>query len=36
VAGALGSQPPIQAFVVAGAVTNAQQLQNNTINQATF
>ena len=36
VAGALGSQPPIQAFVVAGAVTNAQQLQNNTINQTTF
>ena len=36
VAGALGSQPPVQAFVVAGAVTNAQQLQNNTINQATF
>ena len=36
IAGALSSQPPIQAFVVAGAVTNAQQLQNNTINQATF
>jgi len=36
VAGALGSQPPVQAFVVAGAVTNAQQLQNNTITQATF
>tara|TARA_R110002096_G_scaffold186768_1_gene365836 strand:- start:376 stop:2382 length:2007 start_codon:yes stop_codon:yes gene_type:complete len=36
VAGALGSQPPIQAFVVAGAVTNAQQLSNNTIQQATF
>jgi hypothetical protein len=36
VAGALGSQPPIQAFVVAGAVTSAQQLSNNTIQQATF
>lgn len=36
VAGALGSQPPIQAFVVAGDVTSAQQLQNNTIQQATF
>jgi hypothetical protein len=36
VAGALGSQQPVQAFVVAGDVTNAQQLQNNTITQATF
>ena len=36
ISSALNSQPPIQAFVVAGAVTNAQQLQNNTINQATF
>lgn len=36
IAGALGNQPPIQAYVVAGAVTNAQQLQNNTITQATF
>ncbi len=36
VAGALGQQPPTQAFVVAGDVTTAQQLQNNTITQATF
>ena len=36
VAGALGQQPPVQAFVVAGNVTTAQQLQNNTIQQATF
>ena len=36
VAGALGSQPPVQAFVVAGAVTTQQQLNNATINQATF
>jgi len=36
VAGALGQQPPVQAFVVAGDVTSAQQLQNNTITQATF
>ena len=36
VAGALGQQPPVQAFVVAGDVTTAQQLQNNTITQATF
>ena len=36
VAGALGQQQPIQAFVVAGDVTSAQQLQNNTITQATF
>tara|TARA_B100001093_G_scaffold190507_1_gene183058 strand:- start:596 stop:2539 length:1944 start_codon:yes stop_codon:yes gene_type:complete len=36
VAGALGQQQPIQAFVVAGDVTTAQQLQNNTITQATF
>jgi len=36
VAGALGQQPPVQAFVVAGNVTTAQQLQNNTITQATF
>ena len=33
---ALANQPPAQAFVVAGAVTNAQQLQNNTIQTATF
>ena len=33
---ALGSQAPVQAFVVAGAVTNQQQLTNATINQATF
>lgn len=36
VAGALGTQAPVQAFVVAGSVTTAQQLQNNTIQQATF
>ncbi len=36
IAGALGQQPPAQAFVVAGDVTTAQQLQNNTITQATF
>ena len=36
VAGALGQQPPIQAYVVAQNVTTAQQLQNNTIQQATF
>jgi len=33
---ALANQPPAQAFVVAGDVTTAQQLQNNTIQQATF
>jgi len=36
VAGALGQQGPVQAFVVSGDVTTAQQLQNNTITQATF
>jgi len=36
VAMALTNQPPTQAFVVAGDVTTAQQLQNNTIQQATF
>ena len=36
VAGALGQQGPVQAFVVAGNITTAQQLQNNTITQATF
>mgnify|MGYP003304231831 CR=1 FL=1 len=36
IAGALGEQPPAQAFVVAGDVTTAQELQNNTIQQATF
>tara|TARA_R100000734_G_C3315978_1_gene108232 strand:- start:4 stop:2379 length:2376 start_codon:yes stop_codon:yes gene_type:complete len=36
VAMALTNQPPAQAFVVAGDVTTAQQLQNNTIQQATF
>jgi len=36
VAGALGQQAPVQAFVVSGDVTTAQQLQNNTITQATF
>ena len=35
-AGAIGAQPPVQAFVVAGAVTTQQQLNNATINQATF
>ena len=33
---ALANQPPTQAFVVSGDVTTAQQLQNNTIQQATF
>ncbi len=33
---ALANQPPAQAFVVAGDVTTAQELQNNTIQQATF
>ncbi len=36
IAGALGQQPVAQAFVVAGDVTTAQQLQNNTIQQATL
>ena len=36
IAGALGQQQPVQAFVVAGDVTSAQELQNNTIQQATF
>ena len=36
VAGALSGQQPVQAFVVSGDVTTAQQLQNNTIQQATF
>ena len=36
VAGALSGQQPVQAFVVSGDVTTAQQLQNNTITQATF
>ena len=36
IAGALGQQQPVQAYVVAGNVTTAQQLQNNTITQATF
>jgi hypothetical protein len=33
---ALANQQPTQAFVVSGDVTTAQQLQNNTITQATF
>lgn len=33
---AMGGQPPVQAFVVSGDVTTAQQLENNTIQQATF
>jgi len=36
IAGALGQQGPVQAFVVSGDVTTAQELQNNTITQATF
>ena len=36
VAGALGQQQPVQAYVVAQDVTTAQQLQNNTIQQATL
>ena len=36
VASALGTQQPVQAFVVAGNVTTAQQLANNTIQTATF
>ena len=36
IASALGQQPPVQAFVVAQDVTTAQQLQNNTIQTATF
>ena len=36
VAGALGQQGPVQAFVVSGDVTTAQELENNTITQATF
>lgn len=36
VAGALGQQQPVQAFVVSGDVTTAQQLANNTIQQATL
>ena len=35
IASALSNQP-LQAYVVAGDVTTAQQLQNNTITQATF
>lgn len=36
IAEAIGQQPPIQTYVVAGDVTTAQQLENNTIQQATF
>ena len=36
VASALGTQQPVQAFVVAGNVTTAQQLANNTIQTATL
>ena len=36
VAGALGQQQPVQAYVVAGNVTTAQQLQNNTITTSNF
>ena len=36
VAQALGNQGPVQAYVVAGDVSTAQQLDNNIIQQATF
>jgi len=36
IASAIGQQPPVQAYVVAQDVTTAQQLQNNTIQTATF
>lgn len=36
IAGAFAGAGPVQAFVVSGDVTTAQQLQNNTIQQATF
>lgn len=36
IAEAINDQPPVQAYVVAGDVTTAQQLENNTIEQATF
>jgi len=36
IASAIGQQPPLQAYVVAQDVTTAQQLQNNTIQTATF
>ena len=36
IAGALGQQPPIQAFVVSQDVTTAQQLDNAIIQTATF
>ena len=36
VAGALGQQQPVQAFVVAGAVTTQQQLNNAIVQRATF
>ena len=36
IAGALGQQPPIQAFVVSQDVTTAQQLNNAIIQTATF
>ena len=36
IAGALGNQPPIQAFVVSQDVTTAQQLNNAIIETATF
>ena len=36
IASAIGQQPPIQTYVVAQDVTTAQQLQNNTIQTATF
>ena len=36
IAGALGNQPPVQAFVVSQDVTTAQQLNNAIIETATF
>ena len=36
VAGALGQQQPVQAYVVAGAVTTQQQLNNAIVQRATF
>lgn len=36
IAGALGQQQPVQAYVVAGAVTTQQQLNNAIVQRATF
>ena len=35
-AGALGQQQPVQAYVVAGAVTTQQQLNTEIVERATF